>query len=304
MQQPTIIEVLALKKNFGAFEALRGVSFSVAKGEICGFLGPNGAGKSTTLRCMLTLIQPDSGSISIFDKPLHAHRGEILQKIGCIIEKPDFYKYLSAYRNLEVFGNLSTQKVSKSKIYEMLDFVGLGGRERDKFAGFSHGMRQRLGIAQALLHDPDLIILDEPTTGLDPQGIIDVRNLILSLKNDHHKTVLLSSHLLSEIELIADSMVIINKGQIVANGAVRDLLHAEDMVVVLEVDRSNEALVLLRSQLPQYPATVLDSGQLELHLSKAAIPAVVHLLSTNEVKVFAVESKRKLEAFFLKMIGA
>ncbi len=299
-----IIEVNQLTKRFGTFEALRGVSFDVKHGEICGFLGPNGAGKSTTLRCMLTLIQPDSGSIAVFQKPLSAHRNEILQNIGCIIEKPDFYKYLSAFRNLEIFGNLSSRTISKTKIYEMLDFVGLSGREGDKVAGFSHGMRQRLGIAQALLHDPDLIILDEPTTGLDPQGIIDVRNLILSLKNDHQKTVLLSSHLLSEIELIADSMAIINKGQIVAKGAVRDLLHGEEMVVMIEVDRTEEAFALLQQQVTNYLPTIVDHGHIELHLPKIAIPGVVDLLTANAVKVYAVESKRKLEAFFLKMIAA
>ena len=139
------------------------------------------------------------------------------------IEKADFYKYLSAYQNLAIFARLSGIKVSRREIEAMIDLVGLSGREKDKVAGYSHGMKQRLGIAQALLHQPELIILDEPTTGLDPQGIIDIRNLILRLRNEQGKTVLLSSHLLSEIELIANRMVIINKGKTVVEGEVATL---------------------------------------------------------------------------------
>jgi ABC-2 type transport system ATP-binding protein len=136
--------------------------------------------------------------------------------------QPDFYKYLSAYKNLEIFGRISGKDLSKMEIYKFLDFVGLTGREKDKVSGFSHGMKQRLGIAQTLMHDPDIIILDEPTTGLDPQGIIEVRNLILRLRDEQNKTVLLSSHQLSEIEIIANRMVIINKGETIVEGSVQE----------------------------------------------------------------------------------
>lgn len=203
------IEVKQLAKSFGSFQAVRDVSFSVNKGDVFGFLGPNGAGKSTTIRCLLSLIKPNAGEIKLFGMDYAGNRASILSKIGSIIEKPDFYKYLSAQKNLEIFARISGADVTKKQILEMIDFVGLSGREGDKVSGFSHGMKQRLGIAQTLLHQPDLIILDEPTTGLDPQGIVEIRNLILRLKNEQNKTILLSSHQLSEIELIANRMVII-----------------------------------------------------------------------------------------------
>jgi len=206
-----IVEVKNLVKNYGSFCAVENVSFDVYQNDVFGFLGPNGAGKSTTIRTLLSLISSSNGSIHLFGLPLQKNRNLILSKIGCIVEKPDFYKYLSAQKNLELFARISGQSISKTRISELIDFVGLNGREKDKVSGFSHGMKQRLGIAQTLLHDPELIILDEPTTGLDPQGIIDVRNLILQLKNEKNKTVIISSHILSEIELIANRMIIINK---------------------------------------------------------------------------------------------
>ncbi|MFM9006745.1 MAG: ABC transporter ATP-binding protein, partial [Flavobacteriales bacterium] len=188
MEHHPIIEVKGLQKFFGAFEAVKDVKFTVNKGDVFGFLGPNGAGKSTTMRCMLSLIKPNAGQIRLFGKNLQTDRNTILARVGSIVEKPDFYKYLSAQKNLEIFARISGASVDKRAILATLDFVGLAGREKDKVGGFSHGMRQRLGIAQTLLHQPDLIVLDEPTTGLDPQGIIEVRDLILRLKNEQLKT--------------------------------------------------------------------------------------------------------------------
>jgi ABC-type multidrug transport system ATPase subunit len=200
----SIISIQHLAKNFGSFQAVRDVNIQVNRGDVYGFLGPNGAGKSTTMRCMLSLIKPDAGDISLFGLPLASNRTQILRRVGSLIEKPDFYKFLSAYRNLDLFSRISGAPSTKKEIYNMLEFVGLEGREKDQVGGFSHGMRQRLGIAQTLLHNPDLIVLDEPTTGLDPQGIIDMRNLILRLKNEQQKTIVFSSHNLSEVEIICN----------------------------------------------------------------------------------------------------
>ncbi|MDQ3048725.1 MAG: ABC transporter ATP-binding protein, partial [Bacteroidota bacterium] len=158
-----IVEVKHLVKHYGKFKAVEDVSFDVYRGDVFGFLGPNGAGKSTTIRTMLTLIRPTGGEIKLFGKDLMKERNAILRQIGCIVEKPDFYKYLSAEKNLEIFARLSGVNVNKKKIHEIIEFVGLAGREKDKLSGFSHGMKQRLGIAQTLIHDPELIILDEPT---------------------------------------------------------------------------------------------------------------------------------------------
>jgi ABC-type multidrug transport system ATPase subunit len=298
-----VIEVKNLTKSFGNFQAVKDVSFTVYKGDVFGFLGPNGAGKSTTIRCMLSLIKPDSGSVAIFGKSLATHRSEILANTGSIIEKPDFYKYITAYKNLELFSNISGAVSSKKEIYAMLDFVGLGGREQDKVGGFSHGMKQRLGIAQTLLHNPDLIILDEPTTGLDPQGIIDIRNLILRLKNEQHKTILLSSHILSEIEIISNRMVIINKGKSVVEGEVAELLNSEELIVNYEVENVETAKSIIKNTFDSVSVSVVDGQHLKLGISRNQISEINKLLMQHNINVYAIESKRKLEDYFIKIIN-
>ncbi len=302
MEHQTIIKVRNLSKKFGTFEAVKNVSFTVHKGDVFGFLGPNGAGKSTTIRCLLSLISPDNGSIELFDKSLQRNRSEILANIGSIIEKPDFYKYLSAQKNLEIFARISGADVSKKEIHEMLDFVGLGDRAKHKVKGFSHGMKQRLGIAQTLLHKPELIILDEPTTGLDPQGIIEIRNLILRLKNEQNKTILLSSHQLSEIELIANRMVIINQGRSIVEGSVDELLNSEETMVRIEIDSVDSALELIRSRFNPAEITRTSAKELEVLISKNRIPDLTKELVFAGFTIHAVEPKRKLEDYFIKTI--
>lgn len=299
-----VIEVTHLSKTFGSFQAVRDVSFTVHKGDVFGFLGPNGAGKSTTIRCMLSLISPSGGDIRLFGKPLAAHRSEVLRKVGSIIEKPDFYKYLSAEKNLELFSRVSGGPTSRKEIHKMLDFVGLKGRERDKVSGFSHGMKQRLGIAQTLIHNPELIILDEPTTGLDPQGIIDIRNLILQLRNEHRKTVLLSSHILSEIEIIANRMVIINKGKSIIEGEVAQLLNAQELVATLEVDDAEKAVRFIAAEVPDAKVNAQAGNTLQVSIDREAIPGMVQRMANAGVKVYSLESKRKLEDYFIKMINS
>lgn len=298
-----IIEVKNIAKKFGNFQAVADVSFEVNRGDVFGFLGPNGAGKSTSIRCMLSLIRPDAGSIKLFGKPLQSHRSEILSKVGSIIEKPDFYKYLSAAKNLELFARISGHPASTKRVYEMLEFVGLKGREKDKVAGFSHGMRQRLGIAQTLIHDPDLIILDEPTTGLDPQGIIDIRNLILLLSKEKNKTVLLSSHQLSEIEIIANRMVIINKGKSIIEGTVSELLNAEDLVVRMEVDDLEKTERIFGTDSALCSSLKRVDGAIEFLTQREKIPDLIQILAAQDLRVFSVESKRKLEDYFIKIIA-
>src|SRR5512138_2920395 len=200
----TIIEVHHLSKQFQEVKAVDDLSFSVPQGKVYGFLGQNGAGKSTTIRMLLTLIQPTEGEIEIFGMNLKKHRKEILARTGAIIEKPDLYKYLTAIENLRIFSVMSGVRLPQKKLMEQLEKVGLAERANSKVKTYSQGMRQRLGIAVALLHDPDLIILDEPMNGLDPQGIADIRNLIIHLSAHQNKTVFVSSHLLSEMEIIAD----------------------------------------------------------------------------------------------------
>jgi ABC-2 type transport system ATP-binding protein len=284
-----IVEVKNLVKNYGSFCAVKDVSFDVYQNDVFGFLGPNGAGKSTTIRTLLSLISPTSGTINLFGKSIIEDRNYILSKIGCIVEKPDFYKYLSAQKNLELFARISGKEIKKSKINELIDFVGLTGREKDKVSGFSHGMKQRLGIAQTLLHDPELIILDEPTTGLDPQGIIDIRKLILQLKNEKNKTVIISSHILSEIELIANRMIIINNGKI---------------IVLFKIDLIDKALFILKSSIFSACETTVEDSQLFIHTSIESISIINKLFCDNDIKVSSIEIKRKLEDYFLRLINS
>jgi ABC-2 type transport system ATP-binding protein len=304
MAEETVIQVRNLAKKFGSFEAVKDVSFTVSKGDVFGFLGPNGAGKSTTIRCLLSLIQPDSGSIELFGKSLSTNRSQILRNIGSIIEKPDFYKYLSAQKNLEIFARISGADVSAKEIAEMLDFVGLGTRAKHKVKGFSHGMKQRLGIAQTLLHKPDLIILDEPTTGLDPQGIIEIRNLILRLKNEQKKTILLSSHQLSEIELIANRMVIINQGKSIVEGGVLELLQSEETVVRIELNDVVAGIELVQRLYPKFTIQQISEKDIEVLMSKQEVPKLTRSLVENGVQIHAIEPKRKLEDYFIKTIQA
>ncbi len=299
-----IVEIKNLVKHYGKFHAVEDVSFDVYRGDVFGFLGPNGAGKSTTIRTMLSLIKPTSGELKLFGKDLLKDRNYILSRIGCIVEKPDFYKYLSAEKNIEIFARLSGVNVTKTRIHEIIEFVGLKGREKDKLGGFSHGMKQRLGIAQTLVHDPELIILDEPTTGLDPQGIIDIRNLILQLKNEQNKTVLLSSHILSEIELIANRMVIINKGKTIVQGSVNELLNAQELIVSFSVDNMEKAKQLLANSGMAQLIDKTEDTNLLLHISQEKIPAINKLFCDNGINVFSIEAKRKLEDYFLKLINA
>lgn len=200
MDRNSIIEIRSLCKSFGQFKAVYNLDLTVNKGDIYGFLGPNGAGKSTTIRMLMSLITPTSGSISVFGKPLTTHRNHILAGIGAIVEKPDFYLYLTAEENLRILGKLNSIDLSSKQIHRSLDQVGLLDRANSKVKTFSYGMKQRLGIAQALLHDPELIVLDEPTNGLDPVGVKEIRELILKLRTEQQKTIFLSSHILPEVE--------------------------------------------------------------------------------------------------------
>lgn len=303
MEHHPIIEVKGLQKYFGAFEAVKDVNFTVNKGDVFGFLGPNGAGKSTTMRCMLSLIKPNAGQIRLFGKDLQTERNTILARVGSIVEKPDFYKYLSAQKNLEIFARISGASVDKRSILATLDFVGLAGREKDKVGGFSHGMRQRLGIAQTLLHQPDLIVLDEPTTGLDPQGIIEVRDLILRLKNEQQKTVILSSHQLAEIELVANRMVIINRGQTVIEGTVADLMNAQQTLLNIEFSQESSAAAaqVIAQRFPCSEVQVVSPKTLQLQLEKQHIASLNSHLVNAGFEIVALEPKRKLEDFFIQM---
>lgn len=296
-----VIQVRDLVKSYGNFKAVDGLNLDVFKGEVFGFLGPNGAGKSTTIRMLLSLIRPDTGNILVFGKSLDEYRREILANIGCIVEKPDFYKFLSARKNLEVLARYNGLNPDRKRIEELMEFVGLQGRGEDAVKGYSHGMKQRLGLAQALLHDPDLIILDEPTTGLDPQGIIDIRNLILYLSREKNKTVFLSSHILHELELVADRMAILNKGKLVVQGTKAELLNDQDRIVDIQLNDVMLACRLLADSKFKSALVKDEQDMVQLRLNLKDIPAVVSFLVESGLQIYGVESRRRLEELFLRL---
>ena len=295
-----IIEVRGLYKSFNDHVAVNGLDLDVYRGDVFGFLGPNGAGKSTTIRMLLSLIRPDQGSIRLFGRDLVTDREFILRKVGCIIEKPDFYKYLSARKNIQVLASYSGLHVSEKKVDELLEFVGLQGRGGDRVDTYSHGMRQRLGLAQALVHDPELIILDEPTTGLDPQGIIDIRKLIEYLSKEKGKTVFLSSHILHELELVATRMAILNRGNLVIQGEKSALLNDSMHFVELEVDRAEDACSMVIESHPAWNPR-LSEGVVQVELAKESIPLLVELLSEKQFRIYNLASRRQLEHLFLRL---
>lgn len=298
---PPIIQLRGLRKEYGSFVAVDGLDLTVQEGDIYGFLGPNGAGKSTTIRMMLSLIRPTAGSIELFGKPLAGHRNEILRRIGAIVERPDFYNYLSARRNLELLGRLSGADVSRANIMRTLEVVGLADRSESKVKTFSHGMKQRLGIAQALLHDPDLIVLDEPTTGLDPHGMVDVRRIIIDLARTHRKTVLLSSHILPEVELTATRMVIINHGKAIVEGAVQDLLNSGRLKVTVETPNVAAALSVIgetafadRIQSTGEHAVIVSLNRDEIHIFTRS-------LVERNIPIDGIVPVRSLEEYFISL---
>ncbi|MBI5370575.1 MAG: ABC transporter ATP-binding protein [Sphingobacteriales bacterium] len=296
-----VIRAEQLSKDFGDIKAVRDLSFSVGQGQVYGFLGQNGAGKSTTIRMLLTLVEPSSGTIEIFGMNLKKHRKEILRRTGAIIEKPDLYKYLTAKENLRIFSRLSAVKVSEKKIMDQLALVGLADRAESKVKTYSQGMKQRLGLATALIHDPELVILDEPANGLDPQGIADMRNLILHLSKELGKTLLVSSHLLGEMEMVADQLLIIHKGEKVVEGRVSELLNPEQSIVELVTPDTLGALAFLRQS--GWAGTLKEpvNGAIRMEFNKQQIPELNRQLVEKGIPVLSLRPLNSLEDYFLSL---
>lgn len=296
-----VLEVNGLAKRFGHIIAVEHIDLTVYKGDIYGFLGPNGSGKSTTIRMILNLISPDQGEVLLFGEKLNANRRGVLKRVGALIERPDFYNYLTAFQNLELLSRYSGLRLNRSQIMEKLELVDLHQRFDSKVRTFSQGMKQRLGIAQTLLHDPDLIILDEPVNGLDPQGIKDIRNLILRLNSDFGKTLIVSSHILREMELIANRMIVISKGKVVVEGEVRPLLESGKQRLTLVTDRTQLAIALLKEQFPQFHFQQNKLDELEAELLISEIPKINKVLVDAGIGVKQLISRNSLEDYFLQV---
>ena len=296
-----VIQIKNLSKSYADFHAVTDLNLTVNSGDVYGFLGPNGAGKSTTIRMLLTLIYPSAGEILVFNKSLQENRNEILSRLGAIVEKPDFYGYLTAYKNLELLGKISGKSISNSRILEVLELVGLKDRAKSKVKTYSQGMKQRLGFAQAILHDPELIILDEPSNGLDPQGMKDMRDLIIHLSKDLKKTVFISSHILSEVELMANRMVILNKGKAIVEGDVQQLLNNGEMKVTFELDNLEAAVQAIEISAWKNKLISTKTKSLAFHLMADEIPALTKFLVEANVKIKSIIPLRSLEDYFLSL---
>ncbi len=297
-----IIKVTNLSKHFKEIAAVNQLSFTVEQGDVYGFLGQNGAGKSTTIRMLLTLIKPTNGKIEMFGMDLNTHRKEILKQVGAVIEKPDVYKYLTALENLQLFSKISGgRKLTTSQLIDQLEIVGLKDRAKSKVKTFSQGMKQRLGIAIALVHDPQLIILDEPTNGLDPQGIADIRNLILHLSKELQKTIMVSSHLLSEIQLIANRLLIIDKGKKMVEGSTAELFDPSETLIELETLDNKKALVQLERSEWSSRLQPLRGKTIILKMNKQQVPSFNQSLVQMSIQVLSLQPRHSLEDYFLEV---
>lgn len=299
MSQPIIL-THGLTKTIGKKTVVDQVNLQINKGDIYGFLGPNGAGKTTTIRMLLGLIRPTRGEVRIFGKELRKDKIGILRRIGSLVEYPSYYGHLTAYENLEAVRRITG--VAKSRIDEVLAIVRLTGEAKRAVKGYSLGMKQRLGIALALLSEPELLILDEPTNGLDPSGILEMRELIKRLPDEYGITVMVSSHLLSEIDQTATQVGIISQGRLIFQDSIETLRKRSSSSIRIQVNdvRSTHALLLRNG----YKANVEDGTISIDYRPDETVGAIVKELVQQHISVYRVqEEKRTLEQIFLELTG-
>ncbi len=292
-----VLEIQGLSKNYGSVAALQNVSFSVPQGSIYGLLGPNGSGKTTTLGIVLDVLNASSGSFQWFGQP---YSSASKRRIGAILETPNFYPYLSAYKNLQIVADI--KKADHHEIEKVLDLTGLLQRRNSPFKSFSLGMKQRLALAAALLGNPEVLVLDEPTNGLDPQGIADVRELIRKIASEG-KTIIIASHLLDEVEKVCTHVAVLQKGVLKAAGPVSEILAQQDQVLV-SVPQPEIALSLLQA-LPFVENIIPEREWLKLTLKQGFSSADVNrsLFENNLVASQLVVRKKSLESQFLEIVG-
>ncbi|NBJ69200.1 MULTISPECIES: ABC transporter ATP-binding protein [Clostridia] len=293
-----VVETKNLTKQFGEQKAVSSLNVTIPRGEIYGFLGPNGSGKTTTIRMLLGLMKPTSGTIHVFHKDLKKDRIHILKRIGSLVENPSYYPHLTAYENLEVWRKILG--VPKEKIHEVLQIVQLSEVTNKKVKGFSLGMKQRLGIAASLLNDPELLILDEPTNGLDPSGIIEIRNLMKQLASESGMTILISSHLLSEVEQIATRVGIISKGKMLFQDSMDKLRELSKPNIALRISDAKKALRFIVSK--GIEADYRDDHIFIPNHSDEDVAELVQQLVYHNFLIYRVEGKkRSLEDIFLQI---
>lgn len=292
-----ILKIKNLNKSFEKKKILKNVSFNVNEGDILGFIGPNGAGKTTTIKMILGLQSINSGTVTINGYDIKKNFEKAIEKVGTIVENPDLYMYLSGYDNLKLISNLY-KNVDKKRIDEVIKIVKLETRINDKVSKYSLGMRQRLGIAQALLHKPNLLILDEPTNGLDPEGIKELRDIIKRLATKEKVGVVISSHNLSELESFCNKIVIIKNGEIVETNELKKVKNIEESYI-FEVDEISKISKILEEKIEK-----INDNSFKIHTNKESIPEIIKKLIENGVKIYTIkEEEISLEDAFLKRTG-
>lgn len=294
-----ILETKALAKGYNEQKAVNEVDLQIPKGKIYGFLGPNGAGKTTSIRMLLGLIQPSKGHVEVFGKALQKNKLSILGKVGSLVEAPSYYGHLNAIENLKVYSILLG--VPKKRIYEVLEIVRLTDAAKKNVKHYSLGMKQRLGIAIALLGDPELLILDEPTNGLDPEGIHEIRRLIKNLSAERGITILISSHLLSEIDQIADYVGIISKGNLVFQNHISVLREKAQANVQILMDRPEKGL---KEILKHGIAAEMENLTVSIkQTDDSTVSSAIKTLVEHDISVYRVEEqKHSLEDIFLNVV--
>ena len=292
-----VLKCERLHKNFGRKEILKDVSLELEKGDILGFIGPNGAGKTTTIKLILGLQSITSGTVNINGYDITNNFTKAIEKVGAIVENPDLYMYLTGYENLKLIANLY-KGVGKERIDEVVKLVKLENRINDKVSKYSLGMRQRLGIAQAILHKPNLLILDEPTNGLDPEGIKEIRELLKELAKKEKMAVLISSHNLLELETFCNKICIIKNGKVMETNKIEDVKNVAKSGYIFEIDNTEMIDKMLKG------VTVIDNTKFKIDIEKEEVPNIVKRLVENDVKIYYInEEKISLEDAFLKKTG-
>ncbi|WP_042458704.1 ABC transporter ATP-binding protein [Neobacillus dielmonensis] len=297
-----IVELKNVTKVIKGRTIIDKISFQVNKGEVFGFLGPNGAGKTTTIRMIVGLMAITQGDITIGGSSIKTGFEDAVRHIGAIVENPEMYKFLTGYQNLIHYARMTTN-VTKQKIAETVELVGLTDRIHDKVKTYSLGMRQRLGLAQCLLHEPQVLILDEPTNGLDPAGIREIRDYVRRLAREKDMAVIVSSHLLSEMEMMCDRIGIIQDGRLIDVQQIKEFVQASGTAFELEVTPAEKAAVILQQHYPEARPTYSRDG-VTIALPKQEIPSLVKLLVDQEIHIFGIkEAGKTLEDRFLEVTG-
>jgi len=296
----TVVELKNVTKVIKGRKIIDDISFQVNKGEVFGFLGPNGAGKTTTIRMIVGLMGITSGDITIGGSSIKTQFENAVGHVGAIVENPEMYKFLTGYQNLVHYARMS-KGITKEKIAETVELVGLTERINDKVKTYSLGMRQRLGLAQCLLHDPAVLILDEPTNGLDPAGIREIRDYVRQLAREKNMAVIVSSHLLSEMEMMCDRIGIIQNGKLIDVQLVQEFVHGTEVTFELEVVPSDKALAIVKAHYPDVQTNHSRNG-ITVELSKEEIPNLVKNLVSKDIQIFGIkETAKTLEDRFLEV---